>query len=144
MLGVRVGLCAPEELIWMKAFVTERERYDGADIAHLLESCAEGINWPHLVARFGPDWRLLLSYLILFGYIYPSRRDAVPPAVIDALTARIREEPISSDRVCRGTLLSRQQYLPDVLERGYRDARLEERSQMTAEDIRRWTDAIGT
>jgi len=36
ILGRAVQLCAPEEMIWSKAFVMERERYDGADIAHLL------------------------------------------------------------------------------------------------------------
>jgi hypothetical protein len=46
------------------------------------------------------------------------------------------------DRVCRGTLLSRAQYLPDVQQRGYRDARLEPRSHMTAEDVANWTAAI--
>src|SRR5258708_27357323 len=32
---VPVRLCPPEEVIWSKAFVTERERYDGADIMHV-------------------------------------------------------------------------------------------------------------
>ena len=36
-----VLLCAPEEMIWQKAFIMERERYDGADIAHLLLTQSE-------------------------------------------------------------------------------------------------------
>src|SRR5262249_32011194 len=70
LLGVPVKLCAPEEMIWMKAYIMERERFDGADIAHILRCGAAEIDWPHLVRRFGPDWRVLLSHLILFGYIY--------------------------------------------------------------------------
>src|SRR5262249_42145602 len=35
-LEVPVRLCPLEETIWTKAFVMERERYDGADIAHLI------------------------------------------------------------------------------------------------------------
>jgi hypothetical protein len=31
LLGVPVKLCAPEEMIWMKAYIMERERFDGAD-----------------------------------------------------------------------------------------------------------------
>jgi hypothetical protein len=46
------------------------------------------------------------------------------------------------ERLCRGTLISRQQYLVDVQEWGYRDARLEERVQMDEKDIADWTDAI--
>ena len=45
------------------------------------------------------------------------------------------------ERLCRGTLLSRQQYLVDVQDWGLRDARLEERVQMSEKDIADWTDA---
>jgi hypothetical protein len=31
VLGIPVRLCPPEEMIWSKAFIMERERYDGAD-----------------------------------------------------------------------------------------------------------------
>ncbi len=143
LLGIKVELCAPEEILWMKAFIMERERYDGADIAHLIESCAEKIDWPHLVQRFGTDWRVLLSHLILFGYIFPSEQARVPQSVLDSLVNRFtKEQPDANRRTCRGTLLSRQQYLRDVGERGFHDARLESRVNMDGRDIERWTDAI--
>jgi Nucleotidyl transferase of unknown function (DUF2204) len=143
-LGLQVKLCAPEEMIWMKAYIMERERFDGADIAHILQSCAEKLDWPHLVRRFGPDWRVLLSHLVLFGYIYPSERDKVPAAVMDELIARLQQEESSAgaNRICRGTLLSRKQYLLDIRERGFRDARLQARVHMNAKDIAHWTRAI--
>jgi hypothetical protein len=50
--------------------------------------------------------------------------------------------PPPSEHVCKGTLLSREQYLPD-LERGWSDARLPPSGQMTREMIAIWTDAIG-
>src|SRR5262249_25014614 len=34
--GVEVQLIAPTELVWSKIFVQNRERYDGADIAHVI------------------------------------------------------------------------------------------------------------
>jgi len=144
VLGVTVKLSAPEDMLWMKAYIMERERYDGADVAHILESCAEKLNWPHLLRRFGPDWRLLLSHLVLFGYIYPSERGRVPVAIMDALISRLRNENSvsGSDRICRGTLLSREQYLSDVEKRGFRDARLEKRAHMNEGDIAHWTKAI--
>ncbi len=142
--GLHVKLCAPEEMIWMKAYIMERERFDGADIAHILRSCAEKIEWPHLVRRFGPDWPVLLTHLVLFGYIYPSERTKIPTAIMDDLIARLRREVSSAGRkrLCRGTLLSRKQYLVDVEEWGFRDARLEQRVHMDAKDIARWTKAI--
>jgi Nucleotidyl transferase of unknown function (DUF2204) len=144
LLGLRVKLCAPEEMIWMKAYIMERERFDGADIAHILESCAEKIDWAHLVRRFGLDWRVLLSHLVLFGYIYPSERNKIPTSVIDDLIARLQSEEHSAEsgRICRGTLLSRKQYLFDIHERGFRDARLDERVHMAGKDIAHWTSAI--
>jgi len=144
LLGVPVKLCAPEEMIWMKTFIMERERFDGADIAHILRRWVAEMDWPHLVRRFGPDWRVLLSHLILFGYIYPGERARIPIAVMEELIRRLRTEAneAGSGQLCRGTLLSRQQYLVDIREWGFRDARLEERVHMNQQDIADWTQAI--
>jgi predicted nucleotidyltransferase len=143
-LGSEVKLCAPEEMIWMKAYIMERERFDGADIAHILQSCGERLDWPHLVRRFGPDWRVLLSHLVLFGYIYPGERDKIPTAIMEDLIARLRSEQgtAGAKRICNGTLLSRKQYLLDIRERGFRDARLDKRVRMDEQDIAHWTKAI--
>ncbi len=142
--GLHVKLCAPEEMIWMKAYIMERERFDGADIAHIFRSCADKIEWPHLVRRFGPDWHVLLAHLVLFGYIYPSERTKIPTAIVDDLIERLQKEMVIAGRkrLCRGTLLSRKQYLVDVEEWGFRDARLEQRVHMDAKDIAHWTKAI--
>ena len=144
LLGLEVKLCAPEEMIWMKAYIMERERFDGADITHILQSCAEKLDWQHLVHRFGPDWRVLLSHLVLFGYIYPSEHGRIPAAFMNDLISRLRKDVPTAgpERICRGTLLSRKQYLLDVQKRGFRDARLEDRVQMDDKDIARWTRAI--
>ena len=143
-LDLRVKLCAPEEMIWMKAYIMERERFDGADIAHILQSWAERLDWPHLVRRFGPDWRVLLSHLVLFGYIYPGERGKIPTEIMDDLIARLQSEKRTAvaNRICNGTLLSRKQYLLDIRERGFRDARLQARVHMNAKDIAHWTRAI--
>ena len=144
LLNFAVKLVAPEEILWMKAYIMERERYDGADVAHLLQSCAEKLDWPHLQRRFGADWRVLLSHLVLFGFIYPAEKTRLPQTMLDEMLQWALEDQRapSNERICRGTLLSRQQYLVDVQERGWRDARLEPRSAMSAEDIAQWTAAI--
>jgi hypothetical protein len=132
-------------MIWMKAYIMERERFDGADIAHILRCYTAEIDWPHLVRRFDSHWRVLLSHLILFGYVYPGERARIPNCVVEELIARLRNEAKTPgpEQLCRGTLLSRQQYLVDVQDWGFRDARLEERVRMNAKDIAAWTDAIG-
>ena len=45
IFGLTVQLCPPEETIWSKAFVMERERYDGADITHLLRAYGHRLDW---------------------------------------------------------------------------------------------------
>jgi hypothetical protein len=145
LLGVTVQLCPPEEMIWSKAFVMERERFDGADVAHLLRACGAALDWPRLLWRFGPHWRVLFAHLILFGFIYPGEGKQVPAALVRDLARRIEVEATSSapdERLCRGTLLSRAQYLIDVEKWGSADARLAEPAPMTAEDVRSWTQAI--
>jgi hypothetical protein len=143
--GIPVKLCPPEETIWSKALIMERERYDGADVAHLIRALGPGLDWPRLVRRFGPHWRVLLSHLILFGFVYPGERWRVPADVMRGLTERLSTEvdtPHPDERVCGGTLLSRAQYLPDVHAWGYHDARLAPSGTMTADDVARWTAGI--
>jgi len=145
VLGVDVLLCPPEELLWTKAFIMERERYDGADIAHLLLACAPRFDWKLLLYRFGEDWRVLLAHLVLFGYIFPSERGRIPREVMEVLLGRLHREldaPLPDERICMGTLLSRGQYLVDVEDRGFQDGRLRPDVQMTEEDIHHWTHAI--
>lgn len=144
VLGERALLCAPEDMLWMKAYIMERERFDGADVSHIIQSCAERLDWAHLVRRFDRHWHVLLSHLVLFGFIYPAERNRIPSSVMSDLLQRAQEEVSSrtEERICRGTLLSRAQYLPDVQERGYLDARLQPNSQMSTADIESWTAAI--
>ncbi|MGH7323567.1 MAG: hypothetical protein ACREJ9_02840 [Candidatus Rokuibacteriota bacterium] len=145
VLGVSVELCPPEEMIWSKGFIMERERYDGADVAHLLRADAERLDWRRLLRRFGRHWRVLFSHLVLFGFIYPAERGRIPSWVMEALARRLGEESrrdAPSDPVCCGTLLSRAQYLVDVDTWGYRDARLVGPASMTEDEVAEWTAAI--
>jgi hypothetical protein len=145
ILGMPARVVPVEELIWSKAFLMERERYDGADVAHLLHAHAVSLDWARLMERMAPNWRVLLSHLVLFGFIYPGQRAEIPGGVMAQLLARLRDELGSAapdDVVCRGTLLSREQYLYDVLRNGHTDARLEPSGPMSAEDIATWTEDI--
>jgi hypothetical protein len=86
-----------------------------------------------------------LSYLILFGFVYPARQSSIPTWVMQDLLDKLRQEvhrPLSADQICHGTLLSRAQYLIDVECWGYGDARLKPAGLMTAADIAHWTAAI--
>lgn len=139
VFGRQVQLCPAEEIIWSKSFIMERNRFDGADVAHLLHARGDKLDWARLQRRFAGHERVLLAHLLLFGYVYPGEKARVPQRVIDELMQKVRNEPTPAEGVCRGTFLSWNQYLPDVRERGYHDARLQPRGPLTQEQIDRWT-----
>ena len=145
VLGVPAKLCPAEEMIWSKAFIMERERYDGADIVHLIHARNGQLDWQRLLRRFGPHWRILFNHLVLFGFVYPAHRDLVPAWLMNDLIGQLRDElrtPPPDNNTCRGPLLSREQYLPDIGEWGYHDARLTPLGNMSENDAASWTEAI--
>jgi hypothetical protein len=144
VFGVPVPICPPEEMIWTKAFVMERERFDGADVLHLLRAVGRSIDWAHLRGRFGSSWRVLLAHLVLYNFVYPGETETIPQGVMVELLERLANDvPGPNDRrLCRGTLVSRAQYLVDVEKWGYLDARRPPFGHITAEDMRTWTEEI--
>src|SRR6266480_707802 len=144
ILGIHVKFCPAEELIWSKAFVMERERYDGADVAHIIRAWGERLDWRRLLQRFEAHWQVLLRHLFLFDFIYPSERSVVPTWVTRELLDRLQTEkgePPSINHLCRGTLLSRSQYRTDLECWGYEDGRHLPSGSMTPEDAANWSAA---
>jgi len=145
VLDMPAKLVPPEEMIWPKAYIMERERFDGADIVHLIHACAKQLDWDRLMQRMGTAWRVLLTHLILFGFIYPGERSLIPERVMKELLDRLQNELTvdeTPNHCCQGTLLSRAQYLVDVECLGYSDARVKPVGKMSKEEISIWTAPI--
>lgn len=142
VFGVDVELIPAEEMIWSKGLILERERYDGADVAHIIRAVGDRLDWKRLLDRYGNYWRALYAHIVMYGFIYPSDREQIPAWVIDELTDRTRaEKENAAEKICYGTIISRQQYLKDIGDFGYQDARLVD-GLMTPEDIALWTAGI--
>ncbi|MBI4376424.1 MAG: nucleotidyltransferase [Elusimicrobia bacterium] len=136
--GIPVRFAPVEEMIWSKAFIMERDRYDGADIAHLIRLKGGSIDWERLLRRFAEHWPLLLSHLILFLYVYPDERSSLPRAILSRLMERVKEARVlngTTQRLCRGTLLSRTEFVKD-LEEGFFDGRLIPSGLLTSRQLR--------
>jgi hypothetical protein len=145
VLGRDVTVCPPEEIMWQKAYIMERERFDGGDVIHLIRGVGRNLDWKRLLARFGEDWRVLFSHMVMFGFVYPGERDKIPTEVMDLLSRRLVEEngrPMQDEKICQGTLLSRAQYLPDIEHWGYGDARLMDRAHISPQELDVWTAGI--
>ena len=142
--GVRARVCPVEELIWSKAYVMERERFDGADVLHLLRARSEQLDWRRLLERFGEHWEVLLSHLVLFGFVYPAERERIPGWVMSDLVSRLPIAGAASHppQLNRGPLLSREQYLVDIEQGGDIDARLAPYGPLTRDLIAKWTAEV--
>lgn len=145
VLGMSAQVCAPEEMIQSKAYIMARDRFDGADIAHLIRTCGQQLDWPRLLAQFGEGWRVLFSHLVLFGFIYPGEQSCIPNWVMHQLSQRLEQELKQSpanQKLCQGTLLAPLQYRIDVEKWGYADARLVPHGQLTQIDVDEWIDHL--
>jgi len=117
------------------------------EVEHLFGSADNLAQQSRLLLRFGRHWRVLFSHLVLFGFVYPSARARIPAWVMTELMRRLSRETVSvpvseASPICRGPILSRQQYLPDIEQWGYVDARLTHESGMSEDDIQLWTEGI--
>src|SRR5246127_2678005 len=136
-LSVRV--LAPEELIASKIFVTRRERFDGADICHVIFGTKGNFDWRRLMSLIGDHWEMLFWCLVLYHYIYPANSDYVPAEIWAELVQRFSVELAHPNKGAnfRGSLIDDKMFAIDVAEWGKRDILEEYRDK--AEVIRRET-----
>jgi hypothetical protein len=127
LAGTPVRIAPAEELIWHRLFISERHRHDMSDIVHLILCLGDAIDWDRLVARVGQNWPLLLSQVLMFGYVYPGYRKNIPEWVPERLLEQARAEFSRQDEesadFTRGTLISRFSFTIDVREWGFDDPR---------------------
>jgi hypothetical protein len=113
-----------EELLWCKVYVQNRERFDGADVNHLILKAGKKMDWKRVLQRLDIHWQLLLSQLVMFQFVYPADFPAtVPKWLMDELLDRARQQidlPASIAQVCRGPIIDQTQYEVDIKEWNYR------------------------
>jgi hypothetical protein len=123
LFGYKIKYIPAEELLWSKMFVQNRERYDGADINHLMLRYGDKLNWERVWKRVEPYWQIFYAHIILFRFIYPSEKKIIPDWLLQALTDRAIEDeklPPAKEKVCRGPLIDQTQYRTDIVDWGYK------------------------
>jgi predicted nucleotidyltransferase len=123
--GVRVRLISIEDLIASKLFIAKRDRFDGADVAHLIRSRGDEIDWERILERLPNDRLLLLWHIVLFLYAYPGHAQLVPRELVERLTGelfRLWDEPPPATAF-RGTVIDHVAFAIDVADWGYEDPR---------------------
>lgn len=123
VLGRNVQLVPVEEMIRSKAYIQSRNRFDGADVVHLILRHGKEIDWKYLYRAMGGDWELLLSYLLLFTFVYPGDKKSIPEWLFEKLIENLQKNYSHSpmqDRITRGLLLS-SQYSVAIEKWGYKE-----------------------
>jgi hypothetical protein len=123
VLGLPCRVLNVEELIVSKIFVAYRERFDGADVVHLIRARGETLDWARLLRLTGSHWELLFWSLVLFAYVYPAHTGAVPEKIWDDLAGRFTHhiKKPNKDAPFRGSLVDPRMFAIDVNEWGERN-----------------------
>jgi len=128
---VSTRVLAGEELIASKLFVTRRERFDGADIAHVIYGTQGKLDWQRVLQLIGEHWEMLLWALVLFRYAYPAQTGYVPKELWQELIDRYRDTIAHSDPGARfrGSLIDDKMFAIDVNEWGMANQMQEHRER---------------
>lgn len=132
VLGVPTRVLAAEELLASKLFVNFRERFDGADVVHVIYGTQGKLDWARLRQLVGEHWELLLWELILFRYVYPAKQHYVPREVWTDLLSRLNREldsPSTTTTAFRGSLIDEKMFSIDIKEWGMENLLQQKREQ---------------
>jgi len=133
--GVTTRVLAPEELIASKIFVTRRERFDGADIAHVIYGTQGKLDWQREMQLVGEHWEMLFWSLVLFRYVYPAESHYVPAEIWCELLRRFEREISNPDPRAkfRGSLVDDNMFAIDLNEWELPNLLAEQRDRRLAE-----------
>src|SRR5216684_2293496 len=134
VFGISARVLAPAELIASKVFVTRRERFDGADICHVIYGTRGKLDWQRLLRLLGEHWEMLLWYLVLYHYVYPAASHFIPADIWEELLQRFKVELAHPNRSAefRGSLIDDKMFSIDVYEWNKRNLMDEYRDSVDA------------
>jgi hypothetical protein len=98
--------------------VAKRERFDGADIAHVIYGTHGSFDWERELKLVGEHWEMLLWSLLLFRYVYPAQTHYVPTAIWQKLLRRFETQIARPhpDASFRGSLVDENMFAIDINE----------------------------
>lgn len=121
--GIKVKIPSAETIFWTKLYIKHRDRFDGADLNHLILRQGHIMNWNSILQRSAGHHQLLLAQLLEFLFVYPGHQCQIPDWVFKLLMAEAEQlknslkDPMPN--ICRGPLIDRRSYDIDVLQWGF-------------------------
>lgn len=90
-LDIPVRFLPADGLVWTKIFTLNHHRCDWPDIFAIVRSRPQSLDWGFLQQKLGENWPVLLSFVLLFDWVYPSERSAIPNDLRDELLSYAAE-----------------------------------------------------
>ena len=97
--GHRLRIIPPEELIWSKLYVVQRERCDWPDILNVVHSAGPSLDWDRLLKLLEDDRPLLRSLLSMYSWITPEGAARLPHWLWERLELLYPISKISTERM---------------------------------------------
>jgi hypothetical protein len=69
--GERLAIVPPEELMWCKLYILQRDHCDWTDVFNLLYAAGPRLDWQHLIDRLEEDTPLLKALLQVYAWLCP-------------------------------------------------------------------------
>jgi hypothetical protein len=113
--GETFRLVPPEEMIWAKLYVLQRDRSDWPDVLNMLYAQRQKLNWRHLLDRLGEDAPLLYSVLTIFRWMCPNLAQELPAWLWRELEKQYPKSLAPDDCGRRAELLDRRSWFGPVL-----------------------------
>lgn len=125
IFGMNVPIISIEELILSKVYVARMDRFDGADIAHIIRGSDGKVDWERIRRSLGVDQALLLWHFIFFQVVYPGHVRLLPLSMMDQIYDSLRESRSGSahEKTFRGMLVDPVSFAVDCDLWGYEDLR---------------------
>jgi Uncharacterised nucleotidyltransferase len=128
--GVKSQIISAEDLLASKLFVLRRERFDGADVAHIIYRTKGELEWERILELACEHWEIVLWALMLFRYVYPAHTDYVPAPLWQDLLSRYMHLVQHSDPEApfRGSLVDENIFSIDMKDWGLENLQSEYRA----------------
>jgi hypothetical protein len=103
--GEKLSVIAPEELLWCKMYVMQRDHSDWPDILNLLHAVGPQLDWARVLQHVQQDEPVLRSLLTLFGWLSPERAAQLPEGLRRRLQLAVPKQISEDDESRRIRLL---------------------------------------
>ena len=114
--GVGFRLLAPEEIIWSKLYILQRDRCDWTDCWNVLYGVGHQLDWLKLIEKVGEDRPLLASLLSAFIWLAPQRAREFPAFLWRELGIKPPQDHVGNDVMRqRAELLDSRPWLTPLL-----------------------------